>query len=90
MGEPLNPKTVWKDYRDVLTAASLPLIRYHDLRHSCASLLLLHGVPARMVQEILGHSSISLTLGTHSHVLPGLREQAKAAMDAVLGTASEA
>ena len=85
MGEPLNPKTVWKDYRDVLKSASLPLIRYHDLRHSCASLLLLHGVPARMVQEILGHSSISLTLGTYSHVLPGLREQAKAAMDAVLG-----
>jgi len=85
MGEPLNPKTVWKDYRDVLKSADLPLIRYHDLRHSCASLLLLHGVPARMVQEILGHSSINLTLGTYSHVLPGLREQATAAMDAVLG-----
>ncbi|MGI0129106.1 MAG: tyrosine-type recombinase/integrase [Thermoplasmata archaeon] len=85
MGQPLNPKTVWRDYRDVLKSAGLPLIRYHDLRHSCASLLLLHGVPARMVQEILGHSSISLTLGTYSHVLPGLREQAKAAMDAVLG-----
>jgi integrase len=90
MGEPLHPKTLWRDYRGVLKSAGLPLIRYHDLRHSCASLLLLHGVPARMVQEILGHSSISLTLGTYSHVLPGLREQAKAAMDAVLGARSQA
>lgn len=84
-GEPLNPKTIWTEFHEeILASAGLPMIRFHDLRHSCASLLLLHGVPARMVQEILGHSSISLTLGTYSHVLPGLREQATAAMDAVL------
>ena len=85
-GLPINPKAVWTEFHEeILAGAGLPLIRFHDLRHSAASLLLLHGVPARMVQEILGHSSISLTLGTYSHVLPGLREQATAAMDAVLG-----
>jgi len=63
-------------FHDVLEHAGLPRMRFHDLRHSCASLLLLHGVPGRMVQEILGHSSIGLTLGTSSHVLPALREQA--------------
>jgi len=84
-GEPLNPRTIWTDFRGKLTAAQLPAIRFHDLRHSCASLLLLAGVPARMVMEILGHSSIGLTLGTYSHVLPGLREQAVRAQAAMLG-----
>lgn len=84
-GEPLNPRFVWSHFQRKLAAAKLPAIRFHDLRHSTASLLLLAGVPARMVQEILGHSSISLTLGTYSHVLPGLREQAVAAQAALLG-----
>ncbi|MFI5281741.1 MAG: tyrosine-type recombinase/integrase [Candidatus Dormibacterales bacterium] len=85
-GEPLNPKTIWSEFHEeILVGAGLPLIRFHDLRHSCASLLLLAGVPARMVQEILGHSSIGLTLGTYSHVLPGLREQAVRAQNAMLG-----
>ena len=84
-GEPINPRALWSDFRRKLAAAQLPAIRFHDLRHSTASLLLLAGVPARMVQEILGHSSISLTLGTYSHVLPGLREQAVRAQDAMLG-----
>src|SRR5215472_10360797 len=65
--------------------AGLPRMRFHDLRHSCASLLLLHAVPGRMVQEILGHSSIGLTLGTCSHVLPALREQALRAQTSILG-----
>ena len=84
-GEPLKPWEVLAELHVVLERAGLPRIRFHDLRHSCASLLLLHGVPARMVQEILGHSSIGLTLGTYSHVLPGLREQAVRAQAAILG-----
>lgn len=84
-GEPLNPKAVWEDHRAVLKSAGLPLIRFHDLRHSCASLLLLNHVPAKMVQEILGHSSITLTLDTYSHVMRELREQAVAAQTSMLG-----
>lgn len=84
-GEPLNPRTIWTDFRLKLTQAHLPVIRFHDLRHSTASLLRLAGVPARMVQELIGHSSIGLTLGTYSHVLPGLGEQAVRAQTAMLG-----
>jgi len=84
-GEPLNPRLLLEDFHAVLRGAQLPEIRFHDLRHSCASLLLLAGVPARMVQEILGHSSITLTLGTYSHVLPELREQAVRAQAGILG-----
>jgi integrase len=76
-GEPLNPKAVWEDHRAVLKAAGL--------RHSCASLLLINHVPAKMVQEILGHSSITLTLDTYSHVMRELREQAVAAQTSMLG-----
>jgi integrase len=84
-GEPLNPKVVWEDHRAALKTGGLPLLRFHDLRHSCASLLLLNHVPAKMVQEILGHSSITLKLDTYSHVMRELREQAVAAQTSMLG-----
>jgi integrase len=47
-------------------------VRLHDLRHSCATLLLAQGVNPRVVMETLGHSQVSLTLNTYSHVLPAL------------------
>lgn len=67
-----------------LLAAGLPRLRFHDLRHSCATLLLVQGVPARVIMEILGHSSIALTMNTYSHVLPSLKRDAADAMDRVL------
>lgn len=84
-GEPLNPRTVWSDFRRKLTAAQLPAIRFHDLRHSAASLLGARHVPARVVQKILGHSSISLTLQTYSHVFAEQHDEAAAIMDDILG-----
>ncbi len=84
-GEPLNPRTVWSDFRGKLTAAHLPAIRFHDLRHSAASLMGAKHVPARVVQKILGHSSISLTLQTYSHVFAEQHEEAAAIMDDILG-----
>jgi integrase len=60
-------------------------MRFHDLRHSCASLLLVQGVPARVVMETLGHSNISITMDTYTHVLPELQRQAADAMDRALG-----
>jgi hypothetical protein len=56
--------------RCAAVAASLPNIRLHDLRHSCATLLLAQGVNPRVVMETLGHSQVSLTLNSYSHVLP--------------------
>jgi integrase len=59
-------------------------MRIHDLRHTCASLLLAQGVHPRVVMETLGHSQISLTLDTYSHVMPTLERDAADRMDAVL------
>jgi integrase len=61
-----------------------PAIRLHDLRHSCATLLLAQGVNPRVVMETLGHSQVSLTLNTYSHVLPALQHDAAARMNAIL------
>jgi integrase len=59
-------------------------IRVHDLRHTCATLLLSRGVHPKIVQELLGHSQISLTLDTYSHVLPTMQTDAAAVMERIL------
>jgi integrase len=68
-------------FKKLLKKAGLPDIRFHDLRHSAATILLSMGVPAKVVQEILGHSSISITLNIYAHVLPGMQEEAMEKMD---------
>jgi integrase len=66
--------------------AGLPLIRFHDLRHTAATLLLLQGVHVKVVSEMLGHSSVSITLDRYSHVLPDMQQDAMQAMQRVLGS----
>jgi len=65
--------------------ALLPEIRFHDLRHTCATLLLLAGENPKVVSERLGHASIELTLNCYSHVLPTMQQGAAAKMNAILG-----
>ena len=60
-------------------------MRFHDLRHSAATILMSMGVPPKVVQEILGHSNISMTLGIYSHVLPGMQDDAMGKWDGLLG-----
>ncbi len=60
-------------------------MRFHDLRHGAASLLLAQGVHPRVVMEMLGHSTITLTMITYSHVIPDLQREAATKMEAVLG-----
>ncbi len=84
-GLPLDGNTLTKRFQAMLKRIGLPRMRFHDLRHSSASLLLSQGIPARMVMERLGHSDIGLTLNTYSHVIPALRQEAADAMDRVLG-----
>jgi integrase len=80
----LNPENLVKrSFKPLLECAGLPSIRFHDLRHTCATLLLSKGVNPKIVQEMLGHANISVTLDTYSHVLPGMQEVAVAAMDEV-------
>ncbi|HJT55260.1 MAG TPA: site-specific integrase [Ktedonobacteraceae bacterium] len=85
LGTHLNPT---RDMLDLLKAflkrAGLPDIRFHDLRHSSATLLLSLGVHPKVVQEILGHSQISMTLDIYSHVLPGMHQDAMARLNAAL------
>ena len=64
----------------------LSALRFHDLRHTAATLLLAQGVHPKVVQEMLGHSTVSLTLDTYSHVIPGLQEEAAAKMEALLAS----
>lgn len=63
-------------------------LRFHDLRHTCATLLLSEGVNAKVVSEMLGHASITITLNTYSHVLPDMQDTAADAMESVFGTTS--
>jgi integrase len=86
VGTPMDGIAVTRRYQAVLAAAGLPRQRFHDLRHACASLLLAQGVAPRVVMETLGHSQISLTLNTYSHVIPALGRAAAEQMDALLGT----
>ena len=67
--------------QQLLKEAGLPYIRFHDLRHSAATLLLGMGVHPKVVQELLGHSAISMTMDTYSHVLPSMHQQAMEKMD---------
>jgi integrase len=84
VGSPLDDRNVRRAFAEVLTAAKLPPMRIHDLRHTCATLLLAQGVHPKVVQEILGHSQISLTMDTYSTVLQSVSRAAAEQMDAVL------
>ena len=84
-GTPLDGITITRRFQRILADAGLPHQRFHDLRHACASLLLAQGVPARVVMETLGHSEISLTLNTYSHVMPSVGREAAERMDQLLG-----
>ncbi len=72
-------------YLRLLRRAGLPeSTRFHDLRHTCATLLLSKGVHPKIVQELLGHATISITLDTYSHMLPNMQEEAVDAMESAL------
>jgi integrase len=73
-----------RSFKPLLNRAELPQIRFHDLRHTCATLLLTRNVDPKIVSEMLGHSTIAITLDTYSHVLPNMRDQAAAAMEEAL------
>jgi integrase len=83
IGTPLDGSNVTHRLQELLARAGLHRIRFHDLRHTAASLMLQQGTPARVVMEILGHSQISLTLNTYSHVIPSLMGDAADRMDLV-------
>jgi integrase len=82
-GEPINPDSLSSAWRRFVRANKLPPLRFHDLRHSHATALLLQGVHPKIVSERLGHASIGITLDTYSHVLPTMQSDAVTAFDAL-------
>jgi len=83
-GQPMRPWTLTRKLQRMLERVGLPHIRFHDLRHTCATLLLGKGVHPKFVQELLGHATISITLDTYSHVIPAMGDQTRKAIEDVL------
>lgn len=86
VGTPIHPRNDLRTFRAITERAGLRRVRLHDLRHTTATLLLAQGVPARVVMEILGHSQVSVTLNTYSHVAPDLARAATARIQEALWT----
>jgi integrase len=84
IGTPMEWRNMVRDFKDMLQRAGLPNIRFHDLRHTAATLMLKQGIHPKVVQKCLGHSQISLTLDTHSHVLPSMQEEAAEKLEQLL------
>jgi integrase len=85
IGSPVSAGNMLRrSFYPLLTKAELPRLRFHDLRHTAATLLLIAGEHPRVVQEMLGHASIALTLDTYSHVVPSMQKAAAAKMQSIL------
>ena len=89
-GGPLNPDTLSSRWRLFLRRSGLPHVRFHDLRHAHATLMLLQGVHPKVVSERLGHASVGITLDLYSHVLPSTQSEAVRAFDDLFGVESSA
>jgi integrase len=85
-GAPLNPDTLSSRWRLFLARSGLPHVRFHDLRHAHATLMLLQGVHPKVVSERLGHASVGITLDLYSHVLPSMQQDAVRAFDELFGS----
>src|SRR5262249_47882678 len=86
-GMPWSPRMLTMVFMRLIKASGLPRIRLHDLRHSHATHLLTAKIHPKVVQERLGHATISMTMDLYSHVMPGMQEEAAATIDATLRSA---
>jgi integrase len=82
----INPSNLrQRFFAPLLERAGLPQIMFHDLRHTCVSLLFQRNIHPKFVQELLGHASVAITLDTYSHMLPGMGGEVADAMGEALG-----
>jgi integrase len=92
-GAPLQHRVFYRRYFKPAVKAALPPakhgVRFHDLRHSCAAILIAAGEHPKVIQAQLGHQSITMTLDRYGHLLPGLHDRAADALDAAYATARE-
>jgi integrase len=84
IGTPISPRNLLRDFKKKLNSAGLPDIRFHELRHSVASILLAQNKHPKVVQELLGHSTITVTSNTNSHIIPSLQRDVANALDDLL------
>ena len=89
MGNLILPNTVTDNFAQLLKEHGLRKIRFHDLRHSCASLLLKQGVPMKQIQEWLGHSDISTTANIYAHLDSQSKQLSAATMEKALALPEE-
>src|SRR6478735_3113536 len=83
-GRPVEPRNVYRSFTRVADSAGLRVVRLHDARHGCATLLTAAGVAPRVVMEILGHSQISITMDVYTHVVHDTQREAISHMDRLL------
>ena len=85
-GCPLSGFQAGLRFKSLLAVAGLPEMRYHDLRHGAASLMVAQGVPARVAMEVLGHAQISTTMNICAHIVREFQKEASERVDAALST----
>ncbi|SDC24472.1 Site-specific recombinase XerD [Streptomyces sp. LaPpAH-199] len=83
-GRPIEPRNLYRSFTRVAATAGLRVIRLHDARHGCATLLTAAGVPPRVVMEILGHSQIAVTMNIYAHVVQDTQREAVSHLDRML------
>ncbi|MCM0676468.1 tyrosine-type recombinase/integrase [Micromonospora phytophila] len=76
VGTPMDPDHIDRTWHKIRAAAGLDWLRLHDLRHACATFLLVSGASPRTVMKVLGHSQIGLTMNSYAHVLPDIERAA--------------
>lgn len=85
LGGPMHPRNLLRDFKKVLKYAGLPVIRFHDLRHTAASLMLNNGVPVLVVSRRLGHAKPSVTLDVYGHLIPSMQAETAEMIDSSAG-----
>ena len=83
-GKPIDPCVLTHAFTRIAARAGLEGVRFHDLRHTFASLMLLRGAKPKVISEALGHSSVAFTMDVYSHIIEGMQSDAMALLDEVL------
>jgi integrase len=84
VGTPVFYRNLLRDFKLLLQDAGLPDIRFHDLRHTAASLMLNHGIPVIVVSRRLGHAKPSITLDVYGHLIPSMQNEAAQKIDELI------
>jgi len=83
-GKPFDPGVLSHTFNKIVRQAGLEHVRFHDLRHTFASLMLLKGAQPKVISEALGHSSVAFTMDVYSHIIEGMQQDAMTLLDEVL------